>query len=268
MSMSSADANQSGDTSSTHPPLVYFRLPQLGMVHIVAWMAITAALLIWSSVAEHRWGGGISPLWLDVPRRLSELVGFAITAAQIVGVAVILRAKNRGESGRLQPGHWFLLLQAMMTLAHWLYWGVGRLRWSADFADPLTFWRYPILVAVGLANAVALLIVANWMQDSRHWRVAARVWGAVNLLYWSLAALLCVGVMTWFMSVSPMSPTPPIGEVVVLAVFLVALRIDIRRGPDRDWLHWSGVSIVIADNLVGVVRWGMQMIVLHQLAAY
>lgn len=259
---SESSASEDTTPNATHPD--YLRPPQLGIVHLLAWIAITSALLIWSSVVEYQSGSLSQAVWLTAARRALELVGYATVVAGIVGTTVIVRAKIQEVPGRLQPGHWFLLIQTLLTLASWLLWAVDLARWTADPSDRFWYWRYVFLDAVGLVSVAAWFMVAMWMQDCRCWRAAAWVLAIVSLFHWGREILVDTGLTTWSLT---LPGCVPIGSFVLLPVFLVALRLDLRRGPRRDWLHWLGIGITLVYEVVGIGWWILQTIVLRELAS-
>ena len=54
-------------------------------------------------------------------------------------------------------------------------------------------------------------------------------------------------------------PSVPLGSIIVGSVLLLAVLVDLRRGPRRDWLHWLGVAIIATGVLVYAAWWAWSM---------
>ena len=101
-------------TSPFAPPPQYFRPPRLGIIHLLAWTAATAVWLKFFVASQRRlrYDGPVRRV-LTPSHHAIQFVNAAVIGAGVVGATVILLGKARGESGRLQPGHWFVLIETV-----------------------------------------------------------------------------------------------------------------------------------------------------------
>jgi hypothetical protein len=166
------------------------------------------------------------------------LVGLASApiygAALAGGVLAIWNAVALKFRFPVQPGHWLLVVIAMLAL---LWAGsplLARLPLSADGCD------FVLALLMGLA-----VLAATAMIRVNHWRLPLAL-GAAGL------GALCLAIATSFASKS-FEPSDLFGfgmfliAVVPLAA-LISIYIDALTSEPRDVLHWTGVA-----TLYGIV---------------
>jgi hypothetical protein len=258
MSMSSPDAEKPGSSGRDSraaagvcpfaPAPQHFCPPRLGIIHLLAWTAATAATLKYFMAAMSRLDTSGMPASAVT---LSWAFGFVMAivfGADAVGEAVVLNGKLRGQTGRLQPGHWFVLIYTLATLAAWsmeaivVLFAVGGQpghRFTAASAHAMHV-AYVVFPAI---RSFTYLIVAARMRDARRWQVATRIVAVTDL---AVLALQFLPLVSW--SLTPVT-RGQIRGLVVGTTFLVALLSDLRRGPRRDWVHWLGVAVIVADSI-------------------
>ncbi len=171
-------------------------------------------------------------------------------AAGFVGLGILVVSRIRGRRGRLQPGHWMLVVEASLYAAP----AHSRHRIAADEHDPAgrpvptpvlvhVFTWIPLLAAC-LCRA-ALVFLGKPSDDRRPAMegvicLSRRSWpsswpyGRLCLGSSSLGAgLECFG---W--SHAFQSPSTPFSALTLLVVILLDVRVP------RDWLHWLGIAAV------------------------
>jgi hypothetical protein len=225
------------------PPPQYFRPPRLGIIHLLAWTAATAVLLKFYAARNDASSPTILPPGLEAVHLAIQFFYAAVIGAGVVGATVIVLGKVRGESGRLQPGHWFVLVETLTFLLSWMGWVVllaSGTSWG---------WEWSIDGAIGLVDAGVYFFVAGRMRDARHWKVSAGIMAIMDMILGSL------GLAVPFSWSAADASFLPIWPLIVGATFLVAMLMDVGRGARRDWVHWLGVAFVIVANFLQIGSW-------------
>lgn len=235
------------------PSVEQLHVPQFGIIHLMLWTAVTAVLL---KVLMALMGDLDSQLpaefyWIS---RISA-TGYAILwASGLVGTGVLLRLRSYRILGRLQPGHWLVL--------------ITTLEFALQVARSLVFWLLQRVAGVGAGSASIVQISAAVMnfliaavsvlafvklRDTRRWKmffgvkafatVATAVAMVVLLVTMLFPAALSPGT-SFFVWIRWISVCMTIWSVAVFLMFVVVVGLDLWRRATRDWLHWLGVGIV------------------------
>jgi hypothetical protein len=241
----------------------YYRPPRLGIIHLLAWTAATAVLLKFSMAMEllRGTGGGSMP---PATRVFQQIVGFIYStafAAGIVGTCIVLRATVRHLPGRLQPGHWLLLIATVSSLLSLACWALYVLAETAGLVGSFsTSW---ILVLFGLEEIICsgMYFGATLAcRAGKRWKLCFAVLAAVNFMR---GVLYVCSVLFDSVRVPSFFPSVPLGSMIVGSVLLATVVVDLRRGPRRDWLHWLGVAFIAVGVLVYAAWWGWSMFTMH-----
>ena len=227
------------------PSVELFHPPKLGIIHLIAWAGVMAALV--NCLASVGWFGAFADDYPGVLRIFSiasMLVYVAFVAAGLVGIAVIFLARLRGVGGRLQAGHWMVIILSVSSVFSLLIW---LLAYVFDIRERSVFFTFFIVQNV----------LTFWL-----WLVAAlRVyepfrWKAMLGFFAFCSAVSCTFHLRSMTSTSAVSLSLGDcgGMLFNLALGLIVLPtlvlLDIRHKTRRDWLHWLGVAIVVFPTLV------------------
>lgn len=170
-----------------------------------------------------------------------HLVSFAIC---LVASGILIRSRCFRMLGRLQPGHWIVLILATCGILVRITWQsnfysfVNRLPYGHTF-EAVTWFN---ILAVGMMFAYA----AIRLHDAKRWKVLLAS-GSAYALYWAipLMHLSTRGTVDfvqalWFLACLP---------AIFVVIALVVVFIDWPRRATRDWVHWLGVSLWTLMNL-------------------
>lgn len=264
--MSDPFANDPGDSTPPQSPgecpfgprspfAEHYRPPRLGIIHLLAWTAATAVLLKFSLAMEMIRDAriGPTPQARHVFVEALGLIGTVGSAAALVGAGILLLAKIRRRGGRLQPGHWLLVIVAAVLLLSLLIWGLQTLALLAELDGyypsyprwwVFARWSLPEILSAGMYFYAALA-----SKDGRTWKSCFGVLAAVSFMWglWYVGLGLSDRPWLWF--------NFPLGSMIVGLVLLVTVLVDLRHGPRRDWLHWLGVAVVATSVLIVLVSW-------------
>jgi hypothetical protein len=215
----------------------HFRPPQLGIIHLLAWMTVTAVLLKFYLASSANF---FSELTFE---KVMHSVDAAVAAAGIVGFAILVRAWRYGSMGRLQPGHRMALIQTLFTLF-----------WYVSSGTLFLLTQMEVLSRRQESNFCEIVACVLYLVSSALWFWALRCtvdghrWNVLFGLYCASDTILVFG----YLSDSH--------NMLIVCVLLVAtittVLLDCARGPRRDWLHWLGVAI----RLCRLLGWGAWLV--------
>lgn len=212
------------------------------IAHLMLWTACSALYLaihgaFFSGSHLMAFGPALKMVW-------SISVGATLAGA----ILLVWERVHRGGPVMRQPGHWFLVLQAVLVCLSFSVLVGARLFSltveSATHSGILAAWgACSLVMAIGYA-------VGCLRNPSLRWRL---VFASVMLAYFFqlLGYLLLMLPPSNFLSVI-WSVDVLIGRGAVLIVLGVAIGERIK-GIRRDWLHWVGVTTFAADGLIQVV---------------
>ena len=227
----------------------YYRPPRLGIIHLLAWTAATAVLLKLLQ-ALGAVGNAADMAELPTMARVNQclILIFQSTsqAAVITGAGLLALGKARGAAGRLQPGHWILVLEAAGVLGSqypaWVVWFL--------FADTVVFSErfsallFPAGCLMLFLPGGAYVILAFRTSEGPRWKTmfsALAVHAFLNPV--PLRNMALSG--GWF-------GVCPIWQLVLGAVLAIVVCRDIRSGERRDWIHWLAVAVIAVGVLVSL----------------
>ncbi|MCE9554988.1 MAG: hypothetical protein K8T91_16660 [Planctomycetes bacterium] len=218
--------------------------PRLSIAYLMAWTAITAAIL--SALTAWRSQEGIVTELSWTPPILASLYGI-IAGWILLGSLLILWHAFRRTLWPLEPGEW-LLLGLLTVVAAKL---VGEVclasNWQARLADPYTYesfrmlqWRVTLRNVTASATIAVVYLLAAYMVRRQ------KLWAAAIGMAAPAMALL---VTKW----SPLAFWPislNVGGGAILAYLSISLILlgiihDYRRHTPRHWLHWSAVILTL-----------------------
>ena len=223
----------------------------INLVHLLAWGGLFAFLIVLAKgpldLLEPL---GSSPAPEALRWNAVVVVRYAILAAGLVGVLVLLFDGIRGIKGNPQPGHMLLMIFAMqeilVSLAPLLFKSMvpervihaqeGHIMWS------ITIYLVPYLVAFCFC-AVALIGSERW-----YWRVvlgSTLVWCLMRMLYYGCAACGAISISLYQQSI--FTTIAALVAVFIIGPFLlVAMILDIKGSDRHDWMHWLGIVVPIS----------------------
>lgn len=177
-----------------------------------------------------------------------------LIGVELFGLAVVIRELVRGRSLRsFAPGHWWFLVAAPLHVlegAQYLIaiWGI----WQFNYVGQ---WR----TVESAANVpIYLVFVAAWLWATAHMKTTR--WGAIFaikaleqsvwLLFYVLRSARYAN-LAWTPTIRSMHFFGVTGTLHVfqLAVLLFALARDKRLRVKRDWLHYLGAAVIVAESL-------------------
>lgn len=246
-------------------------MPQFGIIHLLILTAVVAVLLKINLAMEFDAASDTSsmPSWLSWSRRVSQTIFAVLFATQLVGAGLLVRARCFAILGRLQPGHWIILVSALIGILGRLSWPL-HLFFSTD--SNATFWI--ALVTSGcicLLGGVLYCFAATRLRDARRWKFLF-VTNAVG--YFITAAALLLVILTavgsgmepaWFGLNAIWNYLWPVSLVVLLLMLLLITFMDLPRRSARDWLHWLGVALFGLEILLTVFQQLWFMVIARQM---
>ncbi len=246
------------------PILGHLRPPRLSILHLMAWMGITAVLIKYGLFWEDLFGGQASeysPV-ITVFRRVLSICYNTTHAAVFVAAGILVLCKFRRVPGRLQPGHWLLLITTVSFLlsyaTNFVCFFVDRfLEPSIDFF-PLSIFSlmYAVMGWFRWIVAAVYVILAVRSREARRWKVAYGTVAATNGITGAGLAMNAL-FHTWLLTACF-----PICFCILAGVLLVVVILDVRRGSRRDWLHWFGMIYVGVAAFLSIA-WQVQIVLLR-----
>jgi hypothetical protein len=246
-----ADAKETS-APSLPPPVPYFVPPRLGIIHLLAWITLSAVFIgtFQSFMQFIEATFGKQAITLHLGSIGINSIAFINIAAELVGMAVILRGRILHQPGRWQPGHFIIVIHAcsdvlliILSLANlyfinlpgtsssqylcliflvifWIktalflwWWKRSRdfLRWKILF-----FMEAILTFIMSLIFVFFILMILNVFQP-------LRFFGILSLLVF--VSFLC--------------------QLLLAVIYLWITILDFCRGPRRDWVHWLGIATTI-----------------------
>ena len=252
MNSSAGDNSTAKTVNPFAPPPEPFHPPRLGIIHLLAWTAVTAVLLKISMAAG----------WLDsptdeLPRALriffttTTSIYTMVLAAGVVGTSVIFRACLRGVPGRLQAGHWMLVTATVVTvfaLPFWLVIPIAETYLDSEFSSFIFYSDIAVQSAAALLEAVLWLLATIRMREAFRWK-------ALLGFFVVRDATLCIIYLGAIFSYSLFDlASLPVGAAIGLLALPLVVLIDLWHCVQRDWLHWLGVAIIITFEVLSIAQ--------------
>jgi hypothetical protein len=232
--------------ASGSPFLEHFQPPPLRILHLMGWITAAAVLV--------RIGMVFDAARADVPPAEERVFFWVLrfnytvfTAACMVGGGILLMGWMRGVRGRLQPGHWLVVVNAlsaglsyMIFLAHLALMNTVFQPWEDEYSYFTFMWGFAFLSLVQLLLWYA---AARRTSDGTRWNV---FFGTVSAVF-GIRLLFCVLDVLTYANWTYRSGA--YFSVVLGVILLIVVARDRRRGPPRDWLHWLGVVAAVCYSL-------------------
>jgi hypothetical protein len=267
MADTDASATGGGETSvllppdlRSAPPAGQIHVPRLSLKHVIIWLVLLAAMVAVDALMSKTEAGGIKFLphgryvmaqpWHEGAMRY--WLRIASNAACLVASGVLIRSGGLRMLGRLQPGHWIVLILATVGILAWLARGVDCLRIVHDL-PPLSL--RPSYDAISWLRFVVFggmfALAAVFVRDTKPWKilftaaVATVVFAAVPFVPFprQMAGAIAQAhrwAMPWWLTAAAL-------------IALVVLAFDWPYRARRDWVHWLGASLWMLASIVGLL---------------
>jgi hypothetical protein len=244
------EVEDSVERSPAPPADPHWQPPRLGIIHFLAWPLAAAFLFCAASArADLEWS------WMKDLKLFRCLSTYEciLMAAGVVGLAVIVRQALLGQiRGRLQPGHWLVLVVVPARISLGIAMLIVLL--CTQSSSPWGYRiYYPMCSAAYYLYCLAILLVAaRRNQDRPRWRVFFRVL--------ALLTLLCVVTDHALRYIAP--PIDQLflarwshqfisGPLILIAASWVAIT---DRHVRRDWLHFLGLGLIANSGFLEVAE--------------
>jgi hypothetical protein len=233
----------------------HFGPPQLGIIHLLAWMTVTAVLLKLSLAINSFHHSALSE---TVFSKVMNSASAAVYAAGIVGFAVLVRAWRRGSMGRLQPGHWMILILAIVIIVWFVDFAIVSLLKQTELLpllQPSTLYQVIMcMLSVLLVSSALWFWAARRTADGRRWKALFGLYCASSAIEWFEYLSVALGPLSYFRDFTYL-----VGQfnscallVALLVATLTTVLLDCARGPRRDGLHWLGVAVSLCALLIRI----------------
>ncbi|MBN2580778.1 MAG: hypothetical protein JXB10_17465 [Pirellulales bacterium] len=244
----------------------YFRPPRLGIIHFLAWITLSAVLLgllqSFNQYAEETLGDKYSGYRQSVGMA-SFSVPFILIAAELVGMAVVIRGRLSHQPGRWQPGHFLIVVHSFFDLISSLFTlAILLFLFHPDSSFKFFYTLISLILTLGFWIKAALLFW--WWKrslDLLRWKVLFCL-EAILTLTMSLGSIVYAGyVLDFFHSALIVKINPALPYItfarpfLLMGIFIVVAILDYRKGPRRDWVHWLGISTAVLMWLYCVVTY-------------
>ena len=270
--MISSDAETSDLTDTLEATFERFTPPRLSIAHLLIWTAI-AAMLLKLNLATGYLGKLMGPQFQEIPHIAiiieSNFVAISdmMFAAGLLGTVVIVVDQMRGSKGRLQPGHWLMIAYTFSAIVQMgsqylrelVICICGEYLFDSPYLKTFTLIVTTVFVVRLVGSTGIYLWAAFRCKGGRHWTTALCLLPAIVLFHAGLKTVLArllsaQSLGKFFMIMSYTSLIMP-GLVVIGAVV-----IDLFNGRRRDWLHWTGVGIVVVPMLLAIGRLAVYLV--------
>jgi hypothetical protein len=243
----------------------HYQPPRLSILHLLLWTTVAAVLFKFNMAVTAVITGVIAGMGgrvfaTSIVNRAIAPTYVIMYAAGFVGLGVLVASRIRGRPGRLQPGHWMLVVvvplyaatripDIALVLTHLIQQGTP---------SRLPFWymqpAWAPLVVPGLCRAALYSWASIRTIDGRRWRalfvclaILAAIMALGYALLWSIFFRLTPGMIRFLILGLPI-PVNAVVCLTLLAVILVDLRVP------RDWLHWLGIALVGGGAALELLR--------------
>ncbi len=242
----------------------YYQPPRLGIIHFLAWTAVTAVFFKVDAAWRLMATGPILELFGNLFYRVVWLIGLTLMAAGIVGLAVLVRGQFRRQPGRFAPGHWILIGMMIPEVFLCVLNKVWYFLYMLDEGPTYTnmFVLVYLLCALTEVGCVVFFVAgARRIREKRGWK-----WGlcliavvhASNALLFLFAATSLVWHTSGMFTFAMITGISGIVQMLTLLVLVIVALMDLLR-VRRDWLHCLGVGLYIGTSVVQfcyvIVQW-------------
>jgi hypothetical protein len=262
------------DLPPNSPKSTQFHVPQFGIIHLLAWTAMTAVLLktcqaaSWCNLSNDEVVLPIASL--PVGGKIIVAAFAIIFAAGIVGYAVLLRARCWLFFGRLQPGHCLVLVSITVGVFYLLLATIPAVSFHLT-QTPIATWAWAWLIMVAQAVIAGIWLWAGTEMNffaSLTWRSVFRVLSIYRFTFALIVIFLSIAVCEHSGGAAGMLLMLTIMAVVFIVSFAImslllfgAIISDLRNRNLRDWLHWVGILLLFVGQVaeVPLVAWMLNL---------
>jgi len=220
-------------------------------------MAVAAVLLKLTMVMNETVRPGNLP-YAELFRALGAVV-VVVQSTSIVGLGTLLLSLARGSRGRLEPGHWMVLIDSSVFCIWMLFSAASLLMILGNQRERASDAYWSVNLAITLLQVVIYRRVATSLTGTRRW---PRYFLALAVVA-ALRALLLMPGMLLLLS-SPFTGyrllglgRSPLWVLTELVVLLPPVVLDLRCRAQRDWLHWVGVVAHALVALCSLLNWSL-----------
>ncbi|MBN2294965.1 MAG: hypothetical protein JXM70_21230 [Pirellulales bacterium] len=251
----SSAQNVESSSGRNIPPEV-FSPPRLGIIHLLAWVGVTAVLM-----KVMTWAGLLKlfpedfPEWMRIFSTANGLVHMATIAAGIVGTCVIAHARYRGYGGRLQAGHWMVINK---TVAMTSFMGISiltllNIAWFQTLEGAIYFHIFGLRI-FSISAVIQYLILTLWIVAAIRTREPLAWKATLGFLavYWIQGAMWqLLSMVSFHLFNFPLGSFPqfPITTSLTILVMAAVVVFDLTRHAKRDWLHWLGIAMLFITSI-------------------
>lgn len=243
-----------------------FELPRLRMVHLLGWMAATAAAFAPHQLQEHVFSR-YSKIFTTIPPTAMETARMAASAmatGSLLFVAIaVLVWKRRGNRARLEPGHHFAF---QVAVAWFVDIGIWTFAWALQErlqGYPWSYWWFSLpQQALPFIFFFWFLALAFWAGDPPSWRWAYAALAAGPLAGYVINATSIISPAGFGRSAEIVSlgTSQDASLAIQLSAITAAATIDWRRGQRRHWSHTMAVVSKVVLLAVGIVYYTWLML--------
>jgi hypothetical protein len=205
------------------------------------------------ALGDQRLPGNGSPLAERLVEAATDALNGTLIGAQVFGFSVAVRELFRGRPlSSLAPGHWWFLISAPQTIAGSLQYliAIWTMGWFPDTTGTQTIDRFTSAI---LYFVIALLwFWAAWRMPTAAWRAVFGLRGAEQGAWAAFRlhrGLRGVGVALPQVAAMHFFGLMGVCFLGLVVAVLLAVLTDVRRGTKRDWLHWTGIGVMVAESV-------------------
>jgi hypothetical protein len=218
------------------------RKPPLSISHLLAWTALSAAMMSLRTW-EDRFAQGRDVF--DTSQVIWQAFVAIYSGACVGGLAVFASRRWRGMQFPVAPGEWIWVWQGVSVLSavqlEAAFWYCVKTPMQGSFLVPA------LVAAQYLISAISFAVPALLCKETGKWK----------LFLWTTAALVSLGALEMFMgrmAVSKGWSEISLARHIAIAAFLAcAVADDLRNHVGRLWSHWAGVLVLTAVDGARVI---------------
>jgi hypothetical protein len=231
--------------------------PRLGIIHLLAWLTVAAALLGIERSARLLENAAIHSDKFVPHNQVLDTIHVIGIAAGVVGLAALIRWRVGGHPSPLAPGHWILIAEVAPMLL--IYVGEIARRALVAKSGINAQTSYLPVVAITALTAMAQMFVFSlagfrWVQG-RSWQLVFRLLAVGSVSQMTLSILLFTFVAGWLAPPFPLVdffyPAPAVIHGIVSSTTVAFAAYEAFR-IRRDWLHGLGVAVLCVNGMTWV----------------
>jgi hypothetical protein len=246
--------------SEAAPFVTQLCVPRPSANQVIVWFALTVVLMgvnlvmsaLETKATEHLQipRGSVILVWPWWQRMIHWLY-IPSFAACLVASSALIRSRCLRTPGRLQPGHWIVLILVAVGILGCVIRSVVFLRTACHLSGD---WGNSGLDAMCWLCSVVIgftfVFAAIRLHDAKRWKVLL-VSGAVSSLFSAIPVMPVVRTTYEIMKVWLWST--PWWFALVAVIALVVVVLDWPQRARRDWPHWLGVSLWTLASVAAVL---------------